>query len=532
MQTTTTPDTSLQEAAVGRSIDVGRILDVVSLAILAGASLLAADQIVAFLPSTGPAALVIAIVASVLIAVSAGLLQAPEKLPWLLIGSGIVVAEAARHLADAVPPTAGAVLVAIGFGSIIWGLAALPHVTSTRFGSVRVVLDALATTLTVGILVWEFGPAPSDPADGFTTLLYVFLLGALVFAALRRSPYQLDRRLLTLAFAFVAWASVVFLAESAGTETLLLLAAASLAVTSWFLRRPLARAEKAFLRPPAWVTILPYTAIVPLGAVLYWQISTSADLGVVPLGTVLVAVILVIRQAVSIREMRDLVEAERDQLILSVAHELRTPMTAVAGFVEILSDPEIELPNEERRDMFSIVGESSSHINQLVGDMVALLRDRLDTATLIPERVDAREIIGEAITTFFDVKGGPPPVKAQVEAFTELVADRKRLRQIIIGMLSNAHRYGGGRILVIAKRGEDERILEVHDDGPGLPPKYEQLVWERFERGANQLNARVPGSGLGLSIIRALMSAHGGKSGYRRSEKLGGACFWVSFPHG
>ncbi len=531
MQTTTNPDTSVKEPAAPRSIEPGAVLDAVAIAVLAAALALAANQVFAFLPSTGPAGAVTIGVASLLILASALLADGPKRRPWLLIGAGIAVAEAARFAADLFPAMVVAGMVAAGFGAIVWGLAALPHVTSTRFGAIRVVLDALAATFAIGVLVWEYGPAPADQSEGFYTLLNVFLLGALVFAALRRSPYRLDRRLLTLSFAFVAWASLDFFAESAAGDSLLLLAAGSLAVTSWFLRRPLARVDKSYLRPPVWVTILPYTAILPLAVVLYLKIGSTPDLGLIPAGTAVVAALLIARQAVFLREMRDLVEAERDQLILSVAHELRTPMTAVAGFVDILSDDEIELPESERRDMFAIVRDSSAHINQLVGDMVALIRNRLDSATLIRERVDARQVIGEAITSFFDVRSGPPPVKAQVEAFTEFVADRQRLRQIIIGMLSNAHRYGGGKILVVARRGDDERILEVHDNGPGLPPKYEQVVWERFERGANQLNDRVPGSGLGLSIIGALMTAHGGSAGYRRSEKLGGACFWVSFPH-
>jgi len=64
-----------------------------------------------------------------------------------------------------------------------------------------------------------------------------------------------------------------------------------------------------------------------------------------------------------------------------------------------------------------------------------------------------------------------------------------------------------------------------------VPKKYEQTIWERFERGVNRLNASIPGSGIGLAVVAAITSAHGGSTGYRRSERLGGACFRVVLPN-
>jgi two-component system sensor histidine kinase RstB len=97
-------------------------------------------------------------------------------------------------------------------------------------------------------------------------------------------------------------------------------------------------------------------------------------------------------------------------------------------------------------------------------------------------------------------------------------------------LTTNAIRYGGGRVDVVARVEQGTVIIEVHDDGPGVPTKHEFTIWEQFERGAHRLDATRPGSGIGLAIVRAVARAHGGRTGYSRSDRLGGACFSVILP--
>jgi signal transduction histidine kinase len=72
--------------------------------------------------------------------------------------------------------------------------------------------------------------------------------------------------------------------------------------------------------------------------------------------------------------------------------------------------------------------------------------------------------------------------------------------------------------------------LAVHDDGDGVPVKFQSEMWGRFERGVHKNDSKVPGSGIGLSVARDLATAHGGSIGYRTSERLGGACFELVIP--
>ncbi len=82
----------------------------------------------------------------------------------------------------------------------------------------------------------------------------------------------------------------------------------------------------------------------------------------------------------------------------------------------------------------------------------------------------------------------------------------------------------------MARTQETTLVIEVHDDGPGVPKKYELTMWDRFERGPNRLNATVPGSGIGLAIVDIIARSHGGSASYRQSELLGGACFSIEIP--
>jgi len=118
----------------------------------------------------------------------------------------------------------------------------------------------------------------------------------------------------------------------------------------------------------------------------------------------------------------------------------------------------------------------------------------------------------------------------EVEADLHARLDADRVQQVIVNYLTNASRYGGPTVEVLARSNGGDLRIEVHDDGPGIPKRYELSIWGRLERGANRFNAAVPGSGIGLAIVNSIAVAHGGAAEYRRSERLGGACFSLSLP--
>ena len=248
------------------------------------------------------------------------------------------------------------------------------------------------------------------------------------------------------------------------------------------------------------------------------------------MATALVAILVIGRQAVAIRENRELVEKQRNDLIASISHELRTPMTSVTGFTTLLDEEWESLDRTDAAEMISIVNRQAQHVNRIVTDLVGLARDTLEFPDLEAEPSELSTLFAEART----MVGGQLHGSITVDTFFEpnlwVQADAQRLTQVLVNVLTNAVRYGNGRIRVDGFSRNGMAVLAIHDNGPGIPRRYEETIWDRFERGAHRYDATIPGSGVGLPIARALVEAHGGKLVHRPSPHLGGACFLMSLP--
>jgi signal transduction histidine kinase len=143
------------------------------------------------------------------------------------------------------------------------------------------------------------------------------------------------------------------------------------------------------------------------------------------------------------------------------------------------------------------------------------------------EKLSIRDMVGTAITLVPDVD--KQRVEVNIADDAALTADSARIVQVIANFLANAARYGAGRIDICAFEDAGMTVIEVHDNGPGVPEVYELVIWERFERAA-QRQSSIPGSGIGLAVARGVAHSHGGETYYRRSERLGGACFSIRVP--
>ena len=121
-------------------------------------------------------------------------------------------------------------------------------------------------------------------------------------------------------------------------------------------------------------------------------------------------------------------------------------------------------------------------------------------------------------------------VEKDLDAEVRVVVDPDRVRQALSNLVNNAIRYGGNRCVVVSFVEGDDLVFEVHDNGEGVPTRFETTIWQHFERGAHRLDATTPGLGIGLSIVQAVAESHGGTARYRTSERLGGACFYLTLP--
>lgn len=225
-------------------------------------------------------------------------------------------------------------------------------------------------------------------------------------------------------------------------------------------------------------------------------------------------------------DMRMRIEAERevsrakDDLIAGLSHELRTPLTSIVGFSNLLIDGNVDPVESE--EMLALINAGSTDLSRMVEDLLVAARIDAGALSYSPKRVDlaeqARQVIAPYVRTGDAIELRMPPI--------EVYADPLLVRQILHNLVSNARKYGGGRIIVSGNLDGSQAFLVVADNGPGLPPHVEEHLFERFVNKGSE--ALISGSvGLGLAISRELAQSLGGSIRYKRID--GWTAFTVRF---
>jgi two-component system OmpR family sensor kinase len=232
---------------------------------------------------------------------------------------------------------------------------------------------------------------------------------------------------------------------------------------------------------------------------------------------------------------RDATEAElrrsEDRMrrfVADASHELRTPLAAVSAYAELFDRGASGRPEDLARSMTGIRTETT-RMGELVEDL--LLLARLDEGRPVrSEPVELVALAAEAVAAARAV--GPAwPVQLRAVEPVEVLGDASRLRQVLDNLLANAraHTPPGTNVTVTVRRADGSGLLEVADDGPGLTDDQAARVFERFYRADPSRSRRHGGAGLGLSIVAAIVKAHGGD--VRAQATPGqGAAFTVRLP--
>jgi two-component system, OmpR family, sensor kinase len=224
-------------------------------------------------------------------------------------------------------------------------------------------------------------------------------------------------------------------------------------------------------------------------------------------------------QAASERKLR--------RFVADASHELRTPLAAVRAYAELFERGADRRPDDLARSMEGIERESE-RMSSLVDDL--LLLARLDEGRpLAQEQVELEEVVREAVETARTVEPDRP---IELEAaHATVVGDRERLRQIVDNLLANTreHTPAGTPVHVRLATSNGRAVVEVEDSGPGLSPKDEERIFERFYRADESRSRASGGVGLGLAIVAAVAEAHCG-SVTARSEPARGAAFAITLP--
>jgi PAS domain S-box-containing protein len=217
------------------------------------------------------------------------------------------------------------------------------------------------------------------------------------------------------------------------------------------------------------------------------------------------------------RELRSAAEF-RSELVSMVSHELRGPLSAIGGFVYLLNDEWENLEDEDRISYLGSIGRQVSRLTDLVENLLTLSRVNAGVIEPRPEPVDVHKVISETIRDFdlTDVRVlGDSAVSAWV--------DRDHLTQMLANLLTNASLHGEPPISVEIQEHDDEAVVRVRDEGPGVPDELAARLFTQYARGDRR------GTGLGLSIVDGIARANNGEVRYQPNEPRG-SCFMLRLP--
>jgi signal transduction histidine kinase len=212
-------------------------------------------------------------------------------------------------------------------------------------------------------------------------------------------------------------------------------------------------------------------------------------------------------------EALELASRLRNEFVHHVSYELRSPLTNIIGFTELLGAETIGELNERQREYAAHIMQSSAALLAIINDILDLASIDADTIELARERIDIRATIEAAAKGIHDRLAEDRldlvvDVASDIDSFT---GDSKRVRQILFNLLSNAAGFSspGQTITVSARQVGREIVLAVADQGRGIPDEVRARVFERFESHSAGTGHR--GVGLGLSIVRSFVELHGGR---------------------
>lgn len=206
-------------------------------------------------------------------------------------------------------------------------------------------------------------------------------------------------------------------------------------------------------------------------------------------------------------------ENDRKKMISNISHDLRTPLTSIIGYIEMLKSDN-SLSDSERINYLNIISSKGEFLRNLLDDFFNLSKLDSDDIQINPKSLNITELIRQCILSFFkdfEAKGITPVVELpDKDVFTE--ADEKAVYRILQNLISNSLKYGiDGKVIGITlEESEDKIAIEVWDKGIGIPEEDIPYIFKRLYTVDKSRNGRLKGSGLGLSIVKKLVEKHNG----------------------
>jgi signal transduction histidine kinase len=222
----------------------------------------------------------------------------------------------------------------------------------------------------------------------------------------------------------------------------------------------------------------------------------------------------------------------KTEFLARMSHELRTPLNAVLGFTQLMQIDRTEPPGPEQRRRLQLIREAGEHLLHMINDLLDLTRIESGALALAPSRIELRELV---LQVFALLSEAAARQGVSLELLTGpllgIDADRTRLKQVLINLVSNAIKYNksGGRVQVtVEPAGDGTVLIAVADTGVGIAEEHLARLFEPFQRGPHERSG-IEGSGIGLALTQALVLRMGGTLGVQ-SRPGEGSVFSVRLP--
>lgn len=217
-------------------------------------------------------------------------------------------------------------------------------------------------------------------------------------------------------------------------------------------------------------------------------------------------------------------EKLQKELIANVSHDLRTPLTMITGYAEVIRD----IPNESTPENLQVIIDEAKRLSLLVNDLLDISKLQSGVTELKIAKYDLTKSIKSVINRYSKLVGQDGyKLNFEYEKNVFVEADEFKIYQVIYNFISNAINFTGTdkKVKVVQKVLDDVVRVEVIDTGDGIGKKEKANVWQRYYKSDKNHKRGIVGTGLGLSIVKNILDLHGAKYGVE-SERGKGSCFW------
>lgn len=217
----------------------------------------------------------------------------------------------------------------------------------------------------------------------------------------------------------------------------------------------------------------------------------------------------------------------RQELIANVSHDLRTPLTMIIGYGEVIRD----LPGENTPENIQIIIDEATHLSTLVNDLMDLSKLQSGAMKLEPEVFSLTESVKNIFMRYSKLVGRGFKIRFESNGDASVNADEIKITQVLYNLINNAVNYAGeDKTVTVRQKAADGQVtIEVEDHGQGIEPDKLEFIWDRYYKVDKSHKSSVIGTGLGLSIVKNILDLHGARYGVK--SRLGsGSVFWFSLP--